>query len=153
MRARDASARSAGAGVPRSTVAMSKKVVARYRDGRLVKGTSLDVDPNKTRFHVRSSDGSAVEVDMNDLKALFFVRSLDGDATREERVTPVENDPRSRGATLVKLGFADGETIVGMTIGWPPRKPFFFVNPVDPDSNNIRILVNRNAVTAMEQSA
>jgi hypothetical protein len=132
---------------------MSKKVVARYQDGRVVKGTSLDVDPNRTRFHVRAADAAAVQVDMNDLKALFFVRSLEGDATRNDRATSVDNDPRGRGATLVKLGFADGETIVGMTIGWPPRKPFFFVTPVDPDSNNIRILVNRSAVTEMEQSA
>lgn len=132
---------------------MSKKIVARYRDGRVIKGTSLDVDPGKTRFHVRTAEGSTLEVDMNDLKALFFVRSLEGDPKRNDRATPVENDPRSRGATLVELGFADGETIVGMTIGWPPRRPFFFVNPVDPDSNNVRILVNRSAVTDMRQSA
>jgi hypothetical protein len=132
---------------------MSRKVVARYRDGRVVKGTSLDVDASKTLFHVRPADGGVIHVDMNDLKALFFVRSLEGDAARNDRSAPVENDPRSRGATLVRLGFSDGETIIGMVIGWPPRKPFFFVNPVDPDSNNIRILVNRSAVTEMNQGA
>lgn len=131
---------------------MSRNVVARYRDGRVVKGTSMDVDPNRPYFHVRRADGTSVPVDMNELKALFFVRSLTGDATRNDRATPVADDPRSRGATLVKLAFADGETIVGMTIAWPPRKPFFFVNPVDADSNNIRILVNRDAVTGMEQT-
>lgn len=130
---------------------MSRKVVARYQDGRVVKGVSMDVDANKRIFHVRPADGRAVEVDMNDLKAVFFVRSLEGDASRNDRTEPVANDPRSRGATVVRLGFADGETVVGMTIGWPPRKPFFFVNPIDPDSNNIRILVNRSAITAMEQ--
>ncbi len=132
---------------------MSNKVVAHYQDGRVVKGTSLDVGPGRRWFHVRCADGEVVHVDMNDLKAVFFVRSLEGDATRNDSLMPLQNDPRSRGATLVKLGFADGETIVGLTIGWPPRNPFFFVNPVDPDSNNIRILVNRNAVTAAEQAA
>jgi hypothetical protein len=131
---------------------MSKKIVARYQDGRTVKGTSMDVDPNRAQFHVRSEDGRSVQVDMNDLKALFFVRSLEGDAARDEVLRPFENDPRSRGATLVTLVFADGEKIVGMTIAYPPRKPFFFVNPVDPESNNIRILVNRNAVTEMERN-
>lgn len=131
---------------------MSRNVVARYRDGRVVKGTSMDVDPNRAHFHVRRSDGKSIPVDMSELKALFFVRSLTGDATRNDRATPVADDPRSRGATLVKLGFADGEIIVGMSIAWPPRKPFFFVSPVDPESNNIRILVNRDAVTAMEQT-
>lgn len=131
---------------------MSKLVVARYQDGRVVKGTSMDVDPNRALFHVRSADGRAVQVDMNELKALFFVRCLEGNAARDDVLHPVENDPRSRGATLVTLVFGDGEKIVGMTIGYPPRKQFFFLNPVDPASNNIRILVNRNAVTEIDRT-
>lgn len=131
---------------------MSQMVVARYQDGRVVKGTSMDVDPNRAQFHVRSADCGAVQVDMNELKALFFVRSFEGNAARDEVLDPIENDPRSRGAKLVTLVFADGEKIVGMTIAYPPRKQFFFVNPVDPASNNIRILVNRNAVTEIECS-
>jgi hypothetical protein len=132
---------------------MSKKVVARYQDGRIVKGTSLDVDPNRTVFHVREDGAAAVRVDMNELKALFFVKTLEGDAGRNEGMEVDASDPRARGSKLVKLGFADGETIVGLTIAYPPRKQFFFVNPVDAGSNNIRILVNGNAVTAMEQAA
>lgn len=132
---------------------MSRKVVARYRDGRVVKGTSMDVDPNRPQFHVRPDSGPAVQVSMNELKALFFVKSLDGDASHDEGMDLAENDPRSRGATLVRLGFADGETIVGLTIGYPPRRQFFFVNPVDTASNNIRILVNRDAVTDMQAAA
>jgi hypothetical protein len=130
---------------------MSKKVVARYQDGRVLKGTSLDVDPNRTIFHVRPSDGPAVQVSLNDLKALFFVRSLDGDSTRNDEHSLEPGDPRSRGSVVVRLDFADGESITGLTIAWPPRKQFFFVMPVDPASNNIRILVNRDAVTGMEQ--
>jgi hypothetical protein len=130
---------------------MSKHVVARYQDGRVLKGTSLDVDPNRLIFHLRPADGPAIQVNLSDLKALFFVRNLNGDAARDDQQILDPDDPRSRGSAIVRLGFADGETITGLTIAWPPRKQFFFVVPVDTGSNNVRILVNRDAVTAIEQ--
>ena len=36
---------------------MSNLVVARYLDGKLLKGTSLDVDPTRPTFHVRPPEG------------------------------------------------------------------------------------------------
>lgn len=130
---------------------MSKHVVARYQDGRVLKGTSLDVDPNRMIFHLRPAEGPAIQVNLSDLKALFFVRDLEGNPARDDQQTLDPDDPRSRGSVIVRLGFADGETITGLTISWPPRKQFFFVVPVDTGSNNVRILVNRDAVIAMEQ--
>jgi hypothetical protein len=129
---------------------VSKLVIARFRDGRMIKGTSLDVAPNRPMFHVVPPGERAVEVQMADLKALFFVRSLAGNPGYRESTVPDPKDPRLRGATLVSLSFGDGETMVGMMIGYPPKKPYFFLTPVDPNSNNIRTLVNRDAVTAME---
>ena len=38
---------------------MSNLVVARYLDGKLLKGTSLDVDPTRPTFHVRPPEGRA----------------------------------------------------------------------------------------------
>ncbi len=129
---------------------MSNRVVARFQDGRVVKGTSLDVDPAKPVCHVRPPGGEVVEVALADLKALFFVRSLEGDPGHDESRLPDPGDRRLRGATVVSMRFADGETMVGMTIRYPPNRPYFFLNPVDPKSNNLRILVNREAVTEME---
>ncbi|HEX9942517.1 MAG TPA: hypothetical protein VGG03_10900 [Thermoanaerobaculia bacterium] len=129
---------------------MSNKIVARYRDGRIVKGASLDIDPGRPRCHVRTPEGRTVEVQLKDLKALFFVRSLEGDATRNDNRTPDPQDLRSRGSQLVTLTFEDGEVMVGLTIRYPPNRPFFFILPVDPESNNLRVLVNRDAVVSME---
>ena len=129
---------------------MSNKVVARFQDGRVIKGTSLDVDPNRPAFHVRTPTGPVVEIKLSDLKALFFVRSFDGDSGRDEGRKLEPNDSRSRGSTLLSLTFADGEVMVGLTIRYPPNRPYFFLVPVDSDSNNIRILINRSAVAAME---
>lgn len=132
---------------------MSNKVVARYRDGRTVKGTSLDVDAGRPSCHVRTSDGKTVEVQLRDLKALFFVRSFEGDAARDESRTPDPQDLRSRGSMLLSMTFEDGEAMVGLTIRYPSSRPFFFVLPVDPKSNNIRMLINRDAVVSMEAMA
>lgn len=128
---------------------MSKQVVARFRDGRLLKGTSLDVGPDRPSFHIRPPRGPVLEVRLRDLKALYFVRSLDGNPDRTERKSPDPLDPRARGSRCVGVRFADGELLVGLTIAYPPRRPYFFALPVDPKSNNIRILVNRDAVVSM----
>ncbi len=130
--------------------AMSNKVVARYKDGRVLKGTSLDVDLTRPNFHIRPPEGRPILVSLDDLKALFFVRSLEGDAAHNEQRTPEPGDSRGRGSTYVSLRFEDGEEMVGMTIRYPPNRRYFFIVPVDTTSNNIRILVNRAAVTFME---
>jgi hypothetical protein len=125
-------------------------VVARFLDGRVLKGTSLDVDPARPTFHVRPPEGSTAEVKLTELKALFFVRSLDGDMARHETHTLDPADPRSHGSTAVSLTFPDGEVMLGLTNRFPPNRPFFFVVPVDPESNNLRVLVNRSAVKKIE---
>lgn len=59
------------------------KVVARYVDRRLIKGTTYDFQRGRPRFHVfpepRPSDATAIGVTVSDLKAVFFVRDLVGD--------------------------------------------------------------------------
>jgi hypothetical protein len=126
------------------------QVVARFQDGRVVKGTSLDVDPNKPICHIRQPDGPMVEVKLEDLKALFFVRTLEGQPERTAVSELDPADPRARGQTPESLRFADGEVISGLTIRYPPNRPYFFVLPVDKDGNNIRILINRAGVASME---
>jgi hypothetical protein len=125
-------------------------VVAHFKDGRVLKGTSLAVDPAKPAFPLRPSDGRAVEVQFKDLKALFFVRSLEGNAGHKDASTLTPGDPRSRGSTQIKLKFEDGEVLLGLVNAYPPTRAFFFLNPVDSASNNIRILVNRAAVSSIE---
>lgn len=127
------------------------KVVARYANGGLVKGESLNVDPSKPTIHGRTSDRKMTEVRLAELKALFFVKSLDGDSTHAEAMSAVPADPRSRGSHLVELRFRDGERLVAFANRYPPLGAFFFLVPVDTKSNNIRILVNRQQVLNIEK--
>jgi hypothetical protein len=129
---------------------MSNLIVARYADGRIVKGTSVDVDPNRPACHVRTPEGKMVEVALADLKALFFVHDLTGNRLREDVKRADPADVRLRGAKSVVVAFKDGENLVGVTHHYPPVRPFFFVVPVDAGSNNIRVLVNRAWVTEVK---
>ena len=129
---------------------MVNAVVARFADGRTVKGISLDVDPGRASFHVRTPEGVMVDVSLRELKALFFVRSLDGDSAHIEGSEIAPADARRRGARLTRIRFKDGEELVGLTMRFPPNRPYFFVTPVDTRSNNVRILVNKDETADMQ---
>jgi len=132
-------------------------IVARYRDGRTIKGTSLNVDPSRQTCHVTTDERRAVEVKLLDLKALFFVKDPTGNAAHNEATDATPGDTRLVGAKRIAVHFEDGEIVVGMVNRFPPMGRFFFMIPIDPKSNNLRILVNRVAtrriVEAMETPA
>ncbi|MDO8963036.1 MAG: hypothetical protein Q7W30_00925 [Coriobacteriia bacterium] len=113
------------------------KVVARFADGRLVKGMTADFLPAKEFFHVRiagSQPGEGqMEVRTKDLKALFFVKDLDGDPEHVEKKEFDGSGPSV--ARRIKVEFADGEVLVGTTMGYQPGRPGFFLEPADAESN------------------
>ncbi len=129
---------------------MAQKVVAHFIDHSVIKGTSIDVDPGKPRCHIQSKEHGTLEVDLAQLKALYFVKDFAGRPEYDETRTPNPGDMRLRGSHQVRLTFLDGEELSGLMNRYPPNRPFFFVLPIDPASNNIRILVNREAVTRIE---
>jgi hypothetical protein len=121
------------------------KVVARYIDGKTVKGLSQDFFPNKDCFHVyltESPSAEAVEVLVKQLKAVFFVRDFAGNSQYNERKEYIPADKPS--GRKIEVTFKDGEVLVGTTLGYDPKRPGFFLFPADPQSNNIRVF----AVTA-----
>ena len=116
------------------------KVVARFRDGRLVKGSTSDFVPTKESFHVAAADAAPGTkpqlVHVKDLKAIFFVK----DFTGRPDYTPTnafESDRTPAASRKIKVVFADGEVIVGTTQGYQPSRPGFFMVPADAASNNI----------------
>jgi hypothetical protein len=125
------------------------KVVARYRDGRMVKGTTQNFFPNnKPVFHVNLQGGAGVgdpvEVKIEDLKAIFFVRDFRGNAKHVERKQLAPGE-RAQGR-LMEVTCKDGEVIVGGTTGYDPKRQGFFLFPIDPTANNARVFVVTSAV-------
>ena len=62
-----------------------------------------------------------------------------------------EDDLRLRGSRLLEVVFKDGERLVVLCNSFPPKTERFFVLPVDMDSNNERILVNRDAIVSITE--
>ncbi len=127
---------------------MQNEVVAHFLDGRIVKGTSFDVTPAKPMCHIKTDDGVTV-VALDDLKALYYVKSLMGDSERNDATEEMKDDIRLRGSKRLELVFKDTERLVVLSNRFPPQGARFFVLPIDPASNNDRILVNQAALESV----
>ena len=126
----------------------ANKVVARFLDGRVLKGTTLDFIPARPHFHVTAIDARPgdrpIQVDPKELKALFFVKDFAGTKHYDERKQFLPTDkPAGRVAAVL---FKDGEVLMGTTQAYDPTRPGFFLAPADPRSNNDRCYVLTNAV-------
>ncbi len=125
-------------------------VVARFVDGRVVKGTTHDFAPHKPIFHLTVWDdptAKALVVPVGALKALFFVRTYEGDPKHVEELDLANAKGHGR---KIRLTFADGEILCGLTTGYSKDKPGFFVVPVDPNSNNSRVYAVSSSVKKVE---
>jgi Family of unknown function (DUF6982) len=117
------------------------RIVARFQDGRLMKGFTTDFLPTRDHFHMTLEEQGAaakpVEVRVPELKAVFFVKSFTGNP---EHNRTNEAAPGALGRRL-RVVFKDGEVMVGTTQGYDRTRPGFFVIPVDTTGNNERCFV------------
>ena len=124
------------------------KIVVRYQNGKILKGYTQNFFPNKPTFHVNllgtAGSGNLVEVNIEDLKAVFFVRDFLGNKKHVERKKLAIGDrPQGR---LMEVTCKDGEVMVGTTTGYDPKRPTFFLFPIDPSTNNVRVFMVTSAV-------
>ncbi len=129
-----------------------KEVVARFVDGRTMRGTPVTWDIGTPSFELLRSDvGEAEEtaeeitiVKFTDLKAIFFLRA----DSSPETAMPAEMINREE---LVEVTFSDGEKIEGY-----PLKDFsdsagrFYVVPLEMP-NVASVLIERTGVTNLER--
>jgi hypothetical protein len=122
------------------------RVVARFLDGRLLKGYTRNFDPQRPVFELFEwgfdDRVEPVHVKVRELKTLFFVRSFNGISTRTDRK---EFDGPFAGKRL-SVEFLDGEVMVGTTFGYDAARDGFFFFPADAASNNQKVYVNGAAV-------
>ena len=123
------------------------QVVARFADGRIVKGFTTDFIPGREIFHVTPAhspvDSRPVKIPTGQLKALFFVRSFEGNPQYDDRKIFEPGHPVI--GRKIRVLFKDGETMVGTTQGYQTGRPGFFLVPVDPKSNNKRCYIVCNS--------
>ncbi|HVN72318.1 MAG TPA: hypothetical protein VMU10_09900 [Desulfomonilia bacterium] len=124
------------------------KVIVRFMDGKVMKGYANDFNPIRPSFHFNENVGSALSqpilIEIKDLKAIFFVRTFEGNSEYAERNNFMQGDLIQ--GRKAEVTFPDGEVIRGSTMGYDAQRLGFFLVPVDPKSNNIRIFVVTKAV-------
>ena len=130
---------------------MLHKVVVRYKNGTVAKGTTSDFAPNRTTFTLSNEPAVAGEpatISYDELKAIFFVRSFEGN--REYRDQKLRKPEGTIGRRYL-LTFTDGETMRGTALGVNLSRYGFLLFPADPGSNNKRIFVMHAAVKELRQ--
>ncbi|NUN14432.1 MAG: hypothetical protein HUU55_12450 [Myxococcales bacterium] len=116
------------------------RVVARFSDGRVLKGQQVEFSLTDSSFLLRPLGKKKPEaVDLKDLKAVYYVKSFDGRPFYRKVRGFVS--PDTVGGQRVIVRFADGEELYGTTRLYSTDDPGFFVYPSDPDSNSARIFV------------
>ena len=123
-----------------------QKVVVRYSEGQILKGYTQDFHPTRAHFTLSSAPlpnaDDAVIVPLVRLKAVFFVRDFAGDPNYVECHDTTESERGRR----IAVTLSDGEIIVGTTLNYRSSGLGFFVTPIDPLVNNIRVFVVAQSV-------
>jgi hypothetical protein len=126
----------------------ASKIIARFQDGKMLKGYTQNFFPNRPVFHVLPMDAAratkSVEIRVSELKAVFFVRDFLGNKGYDERKV-LDPGEKAQGH-LIEVTFKDGEALVGSTTGYDPKRPGFFIFPIDQKSNNIKAYILSSAV-------
>jgi len=123
---------------------MQNKIIVRFTDGKVLKGTTADLFPNKAVFHLKDKDSGIIqEIDIFYLKAVYFVKCYDGNPGYQEK----DDIERVGLGKKIKVQFKDGEILIGYTQGYSPNRDIFIVFPADPGSNNEKVFVVTNATS------
>lgn len=122
------------------------KVVARYMDGRILKGHTKNFDPDRPMFDLAVWDAPAGEelrpIRVKDLKAVFFVKDFEGNREYQESKEFLVPFTGRR----LAVRFHDGEVLVGTTFSYDAERVGFFLFPADKFSNNEKVFVLAAAV-------
>lgn len=126
----------------------SVKVIARYINGKTLKGYTNNFSPLKPVFHIypleADTTSTGIKVVMRELKAVFFVKDFWGDSGYRESME--FTGKQQNAGRLVEVEFSDDEVMIGTTIGYDLKRLGFFLFPTDPKSNNLKVYVVSTAV-------
>lgn len=117
------------------------KIIARFIDGRVLKGHTRNFDPERAIFTLHligaPQDAEPMPIRLTDLKAVFFVKDFDGEPRYSERKAFITPAPGRR----LSVRFNDGEVLVGTSLTYNPLKTGFFLFPADRFSNNDKAFI------------
>ena len=126
------------------------KVVVRFKDGSVKKGTAQNFSPENVSFHLLTSSGQTLSLRIEELKAVFFVKDYLGNKLRKDINKISRNNFQAGTGRMIRVIFSDDEMIIGYSTGYSPNRQGFFVIPADQKSNNERIFVITSATKRVE---
>lgn len=137
------------------------RLIVLLADGTRLKGFARDFNPARVNFHLmvagpEGETGEQREIAMADVEAVFFVRDFAFD--REKRYEPqgeldTMTAPPTAGARPIEVTTRWGEVLRGLTYGYQPQRPGFFVFPIEPPERTLnleRAYITRGAVTRVD---
>lgn len=122
------------------------RIVAKFKDQRVLKGKTSDFFPNRDKFHLEQMDGTFRQIFVEDLKAVFFVKDFEGNKNHKDSYNTVISDAGRK----TKVKFKDGEIIYGYTLAYSPKRQGFYLTPADSEGNNERLFVVTSATLNVE---
>ena len=139
---------------------MQTRMIVLLADGNRLKGFSRDFNPARPNFHLRlagpeGETGEQRQLLMQQVNAVFFVRDFAFD--RQKRYDPesdlvVVTAPPSGGARAIEVTTVWGEVLRGLTYGYQPQRPGFFLFPTEPLERALnleRAYLTRQAVVSV----
>ena len=121
-------------------------MIARFKDGSLIKGKIHDFFIDNSKFRFETTKGEKRKISVEELKAIFWVKDFQGNKNHRDKF----NFDLDIGGRRIRVRFFDGELIIGHTIGYSPNKPGFFMVPLDTESNNKGVFVIKSATEIIE---
>ncbi len=122
------------------------KIVVRFKDGRILKGTTSNFFNHKQTFHLNRVGGQVDEIDIEKLKSVFFVKDHNGDNNYIYKY----DDDIPGGGKQIAVEFQDGEAIIGYVLAYSPQRRGFMMSPADLAGNNERVFVIKSATKSVE---
>jgi hypothetical protein len=127
-------------------VSQSYKVVAHFRDGTVIKGTTHYFHRHRQTFRLEPANGDPeVTIRIHRLKALFFVKSFAGNRLRVDARGFLAGPMENAHGVKIAVRFDDKEWLCGYSLSYAPQRMGFYVFPADEGSNNIKVFVVSDA--------
>lgn len=131
-----------------------QKLVVRTKKGEVYCGMSFDMNRKVPEFHLDlqnvkgESQNRTIHICFKDVKAVFYVKSFDGHFILEDfEAWPLPD------VNPIAIQFEDGEVLIGRPAHatWNEESRFYIL-PERQDGNNLMVLIERSAVTAIHDA-
>lgn len=132
---------------------LKKKVVVKYKDGKIIKGWVEDFRSDREFFTlyplIEYSKEEMLEIKFLSLKAVFFIKDFPGNKDyKKVRTFNIDTKVTPSQRKLI-VRFKDEENLYCTSHSHGRYKIGFFVYPIDPKDNNERIFVIHSAVKSV----